>query len=66
MLFIFATPVEDFFKSTFTPKESPSAVAPASKMNSKFNIKYIKGAISYQFFIFFSFALSSPKVLAQT
>ncbi|KAK3416517.1 hypothetical protein EUGRSUZ_H02280 [Eucalyptus grandis] len=39
MLFIFATPVEDFFKSTFTPKESPSAVAPASKMNSKFNIK---------------------------
>ncbi|XP_030539002.1 protein CONSERVED IN THE GREEN LINEAGE AND DIATOMS 27, chloroplastic [Rhodamnia argentea] len=36
MLFTFATPVEDFFKSTFALQESPSA---ASKMNSKFNIK---------------------------
>ncbi|KAF8017333.1 hypothetical protein BT93_H2502 [Corymbia citriodora subsp. variegata] len=39
MLFIFATPVEDFFKGTFAPKESPSAVFPASKMSSKFEIK---------------------------
>ena len=38
MLFIFATPVEDFLKSTFAPKESPSNV-PAAKTSTKLNIR---------------------------
>ncbi|OMO56520.1 hypothetical protein CCACVL1_26481 [Corchorus capsularis] len=36
-LFIFATPVEDFFKTTFAAKETPSSVA--SKTNKKFDIR---------------------------
>ncbi|XWS33523.1 hypothetical protein CRYUN_Cryun22dG0090500 [Craigia yunnanensis] len=37
-LFIFATPVEDFFKTAFATKEIPSIVL-ASKTNTKFNIR---------------------------
>lgn len=38
-LFIFATPVEDFIKTTFAQKEDPSDVS-ASKISTKFNIRY--------------------------
>ncbi|XP_022740859.1 uncharacterized protein LOC111292645 isoform X2 [Durio zibethinus] len=37
-LFIFATPVEDFFKTAFATKETPSNVL-ASKTNTKLNIR---------------------------
>lgn len=37
MLFIFATPVEDFLQSTFTTEENKSAVQ-ATKVN-KFNLR---------------------------
>ncbi|KAB2051775.1 hypothetical protein ERO13_A12G074600v2 [Gossypium hirsutum] len=37
-LFIFATPVEDFFKTAFVTKDAPSNVV-ASKTNTKFNIR---------------------------
>lgn len=66
MLFIFATPVEDFFKSTFALKESPSAVVPASKMNSKFNIKYTQGVISINSSFSSHLTLSSLEVLTQS
>ncbi|POO00756.1 hypothetical protein TorRG33x02_033870 [Trema orientale] len=38
LLFIFATPVEDFFHTTFSTKENPSNV-PASKLNTNFNLR---------------------------
>ncbi|KAI4315039.1 hypothetical protein L6164_027888 [Bauhinia variegata] len=38
MLFIFATPVEDFFEATFATKGNMSN-APAQKINQKFNIR---------------------------
>ncbi|OWM65670.1 protein CONSERVED IN THE GREEN LINEAGE AND DIATOMS 27, chloroplastic [Punica granatum] len=38
MLFVFATPVEDFIRTSFASKESTSEVA-ASKPNSKLNIR---------------------------
>ncbi|KAL4366529.1 hypothetical protein GQ457_05G007600 [Hibiscus cannabinus] len=37
-LFIFATPVEDFFKTVFVTKDTPSNVL-ASKTNTKFNLR---------------------------
>ncbi|KAF3438813.1 hypothetical protein FNV43_RR17088 [Rhamnella rubrinervis] len=37
-LFIFATPVEDFFHTTFTMEENHSNI-PSSKINAKFNIR---------------------------
>lgn len=40
LLFIFATPVEQFFQSTTTTKENP-AIVPASKTKKNFNIRYI-------------------------
>lgn len=39
VLFIFATPVEDFIRTTFASRESTSDVA-GPKANSKFNIRY--------------------------
>lgn len=39
VLFIFATPVEDFIKTTFASGESASNVA-AAKANPKSNIRY--------------------------
>lgn len=39
MLFIFATPVEDFFQTTFATKENPS-IDPASGKNTKYNVRY--------------------------
>ena len=39
-LFIFATPVEDFFKTALATKETLSNVL-ASKTNTKFNIRYM-------------------------
>lgn len=39
VLFTFATPVEDFIKTTFASRESASNVA-ASKGNPKSNIRY--------------------------
>ncbi|XP_011006785.1 PREDICTED: uncharacterized protein LOC105112702 isoform X2 [Populus euphratica] len=38
MLFIFATPVEDFFQTTFSTKENPS-IDPASGKNTKYNVR---------------------------
>ncbi|KAJ6916408.1 CONSERVED IN THE GREEN LINEAGE AND DIATOMS 27; hypothetical CO [Populus alba x Populus x berolinensis] len=38
MLFIFATPVEDFFQTTFATKENPS-IDPASGENTKYNVR---------------------------
>lgn len=38
MLFIFATPVEDFFQTTFATKENPS-IDPASGKNTKYNVR---------------------------
>lgn len=38
LLFIFATPVEQFFQSTMTTKENP-AIVPASKTKKNFNIR---------------------------
>ncbi|GAV58741.1 DUF1230 domain-containing protein [Cephalotus follicularis] len=38
LLFIFATPVEDFFKTTFATKENPSTIS-ASKTNTKFDMR---------------------------
>ncbi|KAK9228385.1 hypothetical protein WN944_021335 [Citrus x changshan-huyou] len=38
LLFIFATPVEQFFQSTTTTKENP-AIVPASKTKKNFNIR---------------------------
>lgn len=38
LLFIFATPVEDFLRTTFTTKENPSNVA-VSKLDKKFNLR---------------------------
>lgn len=40
LLFIFATPVEQFFQSTMPTKENP-AIVPASKTKKNFNIRYI-------------------------
>ncbi|KAL4378218.1 hypothetical protein GQ457_02G008170 [Hibiscus cannabinus] len=37
-LFVFATPVEDFFKTAFVTKDTPSSVL-ASKANTKFNLR---------------------------
>lgn len=37
-LFIFATPIDDFFHTTFTQKENSSKVQ-ASKINTKFNLR---------------------------
>jgi hypothetical protein len=39
LLFIFATPVEHFFQTTFGTKGNPSDV-PASKISTKVNIRY--------------------------
>lgn len=39
LLFIFATPVEDFIQKTFTTKENSSKVS-ASQISTKFNIRY--------------------------
>ncbi|GMN34427.1 hypothetical protein TIFTF001_004684 [Ficus carica] len=38
ILFIFATPVENFLRTTFTTKENPSSVA-VSKIDKKFNLR---------------------------
>ncbi|KAL9340817.1 hypothetical protein Peur_067036 [Populus x canadensis] len=38
MLFIFATPVEDFFQTTFATKENPS-IDTASGKNTKYNVR---------------------------
>ncbi|KAM6591275.1 hypothetical protein CsatA_013880 [Cannabis sativa] len=38
LLFVFATPVEDFFRTTFITKENTSSVQ-ASKLNTKFNLR---------------------------
>lgn len=38
-LFIFASPVENFIHTTFTTEENQSKI-PASKLSSKFNIRY--------------------------
>ncbi|KAJ6907629.1 CONSERVED IN THE GREEN LINEAGE AND DIATOMS 27 [Populus alba x Populus x berolinensis] len=38
MLFIFATPVEDFFQTTFATKENPS-IDPTSGKNTKYNVR---------------------------
>jgi hypothetical protein len=41
MLFIFATPVENFVRSTFTTEENKST-AQVPKVNTKFNLRYGK------------------------
>jgi hypothetical protein len=39
LLFIFATPVEDFLQTTFGTKQNPSGI-PASKISTKLNLRY--------------------------